>query len=39
MYQGHYYINKSIREYLDIFYIAYLDDILVFSKNKEEHIK
>ena len=26
-----------MREYLDIFVVAYLDDILIFSKNEEEH--
>jgi hypothetical protein len=33
------YINKSVREYLDVFCTAYLNNILVFSKNKEEHTK
>jgi hypothetical protein len=27
------------REYLDIFIIIYLDDILIFSKTEEEHKK
>jgi transposase InsO family protein len=31
------YINNSVREYLDVFCTAYLDDILVFSDNEEEH--
>jgi uncharacterized membrane protein YcgQ (UPF0703/DUF1980 family) len=26
-----------LREYLDVFVIIYLDDILVFSKTEEEH--
>ena len=28
-----YYINNMLREYLDIFYIAYLDDILIYSNS------
>jgi hypothetical protein len=32
-------INNVLREYLDIFVVAYLDNILVFSRNKEEHVK
>ena len=28
-----------LRAYLDIFVVAYLDDILVFSKNLKEHIQ
>jgi hypothetical protein len=31
-------INNVLQEYLDIFIIAYLDNILVFSRNKVEHI-
>lgn len=31
------YINESVREYLDVFCSAYLDDILVYSQNEEEH--
>jgi hypothetical protein len=30
-------INNILREYLDIFIIVYLDDILIFSENKEEY--
>ena len=32
------FINKVLREYLDIFAIAYLDDILIFSNTFEEHV-
>ena len=30
-------INHVLREHLDIFVVAYLDDILIFSKTEEEH--
>ena len=32
-------INNILREHLDIFVIAYLNDILIYSKTEEEHIK
>ena len=32
-------INDALSEGLDIFVVAYLDDILVFSKNREEHVQ
>ncbi len=32
-------INNALREHLDIFVIAYLNDILIYSKNLEEHIQ
>jgi hypothetical protein len=31
------FINDSLREYLDQFCSTYLDDILIYSKTKEEH--
>ena len=31
------YINNVLREHLDIFVMIYLDDILVYSKNKADH--
>jgi hypothetical protein len=31
------FINEVLQEYLHLYVIAYLDDILIFSKNKEEH--
>ena len=30
-------INYVLREYLDIFVVVYLDDILIFSKTLEEY--
>jgi hypothetical protein len=32
-------INNIFRKYLDDFMVAYLDDILIYSKTKEKHIK
>ena len=32
-------INDMIREYLDVFALAYLDDILVFSTTYKEHVQ
>jgi hypothetical protein len=32
-----YLINKVFMEYLDKFVVVFIDDILVFSKIKEEH--
>ena len=33
------FINDALREYLDRFCSAYLDDILIYSKTKEEHLQ
>jgi hypothetical protein len=33
------FINNVLREYLDVFVIIYLDDILIFFKTEEEHKK
>jgi hypothetical protein len=32
-------INNILRKYLDDFVVAYLDDIFIYSKTKEEYIK
>jgi hypothetical protein len=32
-------MNNTLAEYLDVFCMYYLDDILVYSKTKEEHTK
>jgi hypothetical protein len=32
-------INDKLREYLDIFVVVYLDDILIYLINKKDHIK
>jgi len=31
------WMNKILSEYRDIFCVAYLDDILIFSHNLEDH--
>ena len=33
------FINEVLGEHLDIFAIAYLDDILIFLENYDEHIE
>jgi hypothetical protein len=33
------FINEALQEYLHLFIIAYLDDILIFSKEREEHVE
>ena len=33
------FINEVLREHLNIFIITYLDDILIFSENYDEHIE
>ena len=32
------FINDTLREYLNVFYIAYLDDILIYSNIEDKHI-
>ena len=32
------FINDILREYLDIFYFAYLNDILIYNNIKKEYI-
>jgi hypothetical protein len=32
-------INNILRRYLDDFMVAYLNDILIYSKTKEKHIR
>jgi hypothetical protein len=32
-----YLVNKIFVEYLDKFVVVFVDDILVFSRNEEEH--
>ena len=34
-----YYLNDTLRDYLDVFCTAYIDDILIYSRSKKEHTK
>jgi hypothetical protein len=34
-----YLMNKVFMEYLDKFMVGFINDILIFSKNEEEHDK
>ena len=31
------YINKTLREYLDVFVVVYLDDMVIYSAREEDH--
>jgi hypothetical protein len=31
------YINFALRKFLDVFVVIYLNDILIYSQNEEEH--
>ena len=33
------YINNMLRKFLNIFVVVYFDDIVVYSKTKEDHIQ
>ena len=31
------YINKTLREYLDVFVVVYLDNMVIYSAREEDH--
>lgn len=32
-------MNNTVHQYLDMFVIVYLDDILIYSKSEQQHIE
>ncbi len=32
------YMNQTLFEFLDIIYLIYLNDILIFSKTRKQHV-
>jgi hypothetical protein len=36
---GQQFINDILREYLDVFVVVYLDDILIYSQKEEDHVE
>jgi hypothetical protein len=33
------YINNVLREYIDVFVYIYIDNILIYSRTREEHVE
>lgn len=33
------YINNVLRKYLDVFVVVYLDNILIYSKTYDDHVR
>jgi len=33
------YINKALSDILDIYYIAYIDNIIIYSNSPEQHLR
>ena len=31
------YVNKALKPYIDIFYVVYLDDVLIYSETEDSH--
>ena len=31
------YVNKTLKPYIDVFYVVYLDDVLIYSETEDSH--
>ena len=32
-----FYVNETLKSYIDVFCVMYLNDILIYFKNKQQH--
>ena len=34
-----FYVNETLKSYIDVFYVMYLNDVLIYSENEQQHWK